>query len=248
MAFRQRHELQHPHQGTRLLTEICSWLREKYPHVGRPLTVHSLVRRKLTELDRTTVIDECRAKQRPDGSSAVLMFFFQSQDDTALSLFESMTKQLITMLIGTSTPCSPEILSALEKAYGNEVARPVVSQVIVHLVLPLCSRLPGITLVIDGVDECKQSEVKMIWKGLDRILEEVPAKVLMSSEDQAKLDLKGFTQIRVDQQHNKADIDTYIDEHIAGASGACQIFSDEKLRQDVKTRLQKKADGMLVLT
>jgi hypothetical protein len=149
------------------------------------------VRRWFTDLDRTTVIDECRAKRKPNGSSAVLMFFFQSQDDTAVSLFESLTKQLVATMIGTSTPCSPEILLALEKAYGNEVSRPEVSQVITDLVLPLCSHLPQITLVIDGVDECKQTELRLIWEGLDRILKHVHAKILISSEDQTNLHLKG---------------------------------------------------------
>jgi hypothetical protein len=90
------------------------------------------------------------------------MYCFQSQDDTALSLFESLTKQLVATMIVTSTPCSPEILLALEKAYGNEASRPEVSQVITDLVLPLCSHLPEITLVIDGVDEREQTELRLL--------------------------------------------------------------------------------------
>jgi hypothetical protein len=247
VAFRQRHGLQHPHQAATLLTQICSWLRQKHPRVGRPPAVCSHVRKWFTDLDRTTVIDECRAKRKPNGSSAVLMFFFQSQDDTAVSLFESLTKQLVATMIGTSTPCSPEILSALEKAYGNEVSRPDVSQVITDLVLPLCSHLPQITLVIDGVDECKQTELRLIWEGLDRILKDVHAKVLISSEDQINLHLKGFDRIRIDQQYNKADIDAYVDEQIAGLSGPGQLFGDEDSRKDIKNKLQEKADGMFVL-
>jgi hypothetical protein len=247
VAFRQRHELQHSHQAATLLTQICSWLGQKHPRVGRPPAVHSHVRRWFTDLDRTTVIDECRAKRKPDSSSAVLMFFFQSQDDTAVSLFESLTKQLIATMIGTSTPCSPEILSTLEKAYGNEVSRPEVSQVITDLVLPLCSHLPQITLVIDGVDECRQTELRLIWEGLDRILKNVHAKVLISSEDQTNLHLKGFDRIRIDQQHNKADIDTYVDEQIAGLSGPDQLFGDKDSRKNIKIKLQEKADGMFVL-
>ena len=247
VAVRQRYELQHPHQAATLLTQIRSWLRQKHSRVGRPPAVCSHLRRWFTDLDRTTVIDECRAKRKPDGSSAVLMFFFQSQDDTAVSLFESLTKQLVATMIGTSTPCSPEILLALEKAYGNEVSRPEVSQVITDLVLPLCSNLPEITLVIDDVDECKQTELRLIWEGLDRILKDVHAKVLISSEDQTNLDLKGFNRIRIDQQHNKADIDTYVDQQIAGLSGPDQLFGDGDSRENIKIKLQKKADGMFVL-
>ena len=205
------------------------------------------MREWFTDLDRTTVIDECRAKRKPDGSSAVLMFFFQSQDDTAVSLFESLTKQLVATMIGTDTLCSPEILSALEKAYGNEVSRPDGSQVITDLIIPLCSHLPQITLVIDGIDECKQTELRLIWEGLDRILKDVHVKVLISSEDQTNLHLKGFDRIRIDQQYNKADIDTYIDQQIAGLSGPGQLFGDGDSRENIKIKLQEKADGMFVL-
>jgi len=246
VAFRQRHELQHSHQAATLLTQIYSWLRQKHSRVGLPPAVCLHVRKWFTDLDRTTVIDECRAKRKPDGSSAVLMFFFQSQDDTAVSLFESLTKQVVATMIGTDTLCSPGILSALEKAYGNEISRPDVSQVITDLLLPLCSHLPQITLVIDGVDECKQSELRLIWEGLDRIFKNVHAKVLISSEDQINLHLKGFDRIRIDQQYNKADIDTYVDEQIAGLSGPDQLFGDEGSREKIKIRLQEKADGMFV--
>jgi hypothetical protein len=193
------------------------------------------------------VIDECRAKRKLDGSSAVLMFFFQSQGDTALSLFESLTKQLVATMIGTSTPYSPEILLALEKAYSNEVSRPEVSQVITSLVLPLCSHLPEITLVIDGVDECKQSELRLIWEALDRILKDDHAKVLISSEDQINLPLKRFDRIRIDQQYNKVDIDTYVEQQIAGLSGPDQLVGNEDSRKSIKNKLQEKADGMFVL-
>ena len=205
------------------------------------------MRGRFTNLDRTTVIDECRAKRKPNNSAAVLMFFFQSQDDTAVSLFESLTKQVLATMIGTGTLCSPEILSALKKAYGNEVSRPDVSQVITDLLLPLCSHLPQITLVIDGVDECKQSELRLIWEGLDRILEDIHARVLISSEDQIDLHLKGFDRIRIDQQYNKADIDTYVDKQIAELSGPGQLFGNENSRKNIKVKLQGKADRMFVL-
>lgn len=175
------------------------------------------------------------------------MFFFQSQDDTALSLFESLTKQLVTTMIRTSTPCSPEILLALEKAYGNEVSRPDVSQVITDLLLPLCSHFSQITLVIDGVDECKQSELRLIWEGLEKILKDVHAKVLISSEDQTNLHLRGFDRIRIDQQYNKADIDTYVEQQSAELSGLDQLFGDKASRGNIKNKLQEKADGMFVL-
>ena len=150
-------------------------------------------------------------------------------------------------MISTTTPCSPEILLALEKAYGNGIPRPEASQVITNLVLPLCSHLPEITLVIDGFDECKQTELRLIWDGINRILKNVHAKVLISSEDQTNLHLKGFDRIRIDQQHNQADIDTYINEQISGLSGSDQLFGDENLRRNIKIKLQNKADGMLVL-
>jgi hypothetical protein len=87
----------------------------------------------------------------------------------------------------------------------------------------------------------------MIWKWLDKLLDQVSAKVLISSQDQTSLHLKGFDRIQIDQQHNKADIETYIDEQIAGQSGPGQIFGDESFRKTVKLKLQDTADGMFVL-
>jgi hypothetical protein len=139
-----------------------------------------------------------------------------------------------------------KILSALENAYGTEISRPEISQVVTNLFLPLSSFFKEITLLVDGVDECRQSEISVIWNELDKILKKIPAKVLIGSEDQTNLHFKGFNRIRVDHHHNKVDIDTYIDEQIAGFSGPRQIFGDEFVRQDIKKQLQIKADGMFV--
>lgn len=176
------------------------------------------------------------------------MFFFQGQEHTALSFFESLTKQLIDALAGAGTPCSPEILSNLEEAYGRDVARPDIEQVVYDLVIPLCSSFQEITLVIDGVDECKTTEGSLVWQWLDKILEKVFVKLLVTSEGWAKIPLpsEGFSRIRVDQ-HNNADIDAYIQEQIYSRSGPGQIFSDENLQAEVRLDLQQKADGMCVL-
>lgn len=204
------------------------------------------LRRGYANYFRTTAIDECFANRESGDSSAVLFFFFQAEYVKALSLFESLTKQLIAALVCIGTPCPSRILSTLEGAYGKKNLRLQISEVVLELVLPLCSLLQNVTLVIDGVDKCERSETRLIWKWLDKILEQVPAKVLISSQDQTSLHLKGFERIRIDQQHNKADIETYIDEQIAGQSGPGQIFGDESFRKAVKQKLQDAADGMFV--
>lgn len=197
---------------------------------------------------RTTVVDECLAKRKPGDSSAVLMFFFQGHQHTALLFFESLTKQLIDALVGAGIPCSTEVLSSLESAYGREVARPGIEQVVYDLVAPLCSLLQNSTLVIDGIEECKTTERNLVWQWLDKFLGKVSVKLVITSEGWTKISLpnKDFLQIRVDQ-HNKADIDTYIHEQITSRSGPGQIFGDEQLRADARLDLQQKADGMYVL-
>jgi hypothetical protein len=176
------------------------------------------------------------------------MFFFQRQEDTALSLFESLTKQLIAALVGAGIPCSPEVLSSLEEAYGRDVSRPDIAQVVYDLVVPLCSSLHEITLVIDGIDEGKTAESNIVWQWLDKILKEASSmKLVITSEGWAKIPLSNevFHRIRVDQ-HNKPDIDAYIHGQISSRSGTGQIFGDEELQAEVQTDLQEKADGMFV--
>jgi len=204
-------------------------------------------RTRPANLFRTTAIDECFANRESGDSSAILIFFFQDEYVTALSLFESLTKQLIAAVVCIGTPCPSKILSALEEAYGEKNLRLQISEVVLDLILPLCSLLQKVTLVIDGVDECKRSETRLIWKWLEKILEQVSTKVLISSQDQTSLHFKGYDRIQIDQQYNKADIDTYIDQQIAEKSGPGQIFGDETLRKAVKSKLQDTADGMLVL-
>jgi hypothetical protein len=176
------------------------------------------------------------------------MFFFQHQGDTALLLFESLTKQLIATLLSASKSPSSEVLSALEEAYGREVSRPDIAQVVYDLVIPLCSSLEQVTLIIDGVDECKTAEANLVWQWLDKLLEKVSMKLLITSEDWAKISLPSekFLRTRVDQ-HNKTDIDAYIHAQISSRSGPGQIFGDEKLQADVQQALQQNADGMCVL-
>jgi hypothetical protein len=175
------------------------------------------------------------------------MFFFQGEQDTALLLFESLTKQLVAALIGAGTPCSPEVLSALGEAYRREVSTPDIAQAVYDLVVPLCSSFDQVTLVIDGIDECKVAEANLVWQWLDKLLEKVCVKLLITSEDWARIALPSekFLRIRVDQ-YNKADIDAYVHDQISSWSGPRQIFGDEELRADVQQVLQQKADGMCV--
>ncbi|PIA80053.1 Serine/threonine-protein phosphatase 6 regulatory ankyrin repeat subunit B [Cercospora beticola] len=176
------------------------------------------------------------------------MFFFNSHDDTALSFFESLTKQLIATLIGIDVPSSRDILSALETAYGNDISRPHIAQVFEDLVVPLCQILQQITLVIDGIDECRAAEVKQPWHWLERLLKLVQPRILITSEDQANISprFKGFHRIRIDHLHNQFDIDTYINERIASKSSAGQVLYDESLRDEVKVTLHQKANGMFL--
>jgi hypothetical protein len=196
---------------------------------------------------RTTVVDECLASRKSSDPSAVLMFFFQGHEHTALSFFESLTKQLIDALAGTGIPCSTEVLSNLEKSYGGKIARPDIEQVVCDLVIPLCSLLQEVTLVVDGIEECKTKEGSLAWRWLDKLLEKGFVKLLITSEDWATISLPStnFLRIRVDQ-HNKTDIDTYIHGQISTRSGPGQIFGDEELQADIQLELQQKADGMYV--
>ncbi|PPJ55353.1 hypothetical protein CBER1_10074 [Cercospora berteroae] len=194
----------------------------------------------------TTVIDQCRANLKSDESSAVLMFFFHSQDDMALSFFESLTKQPIATLVATDVPGSPKILPALETAYGNDISRPHIAQVFEDLVVPLCRLLKQVSLVMDGIDECKATETNLLWHWLAKLLDDVQPRILITSEDQANISprFKGFHRIRIDHQHNQFDIDTYIEERIASKSSAGQVLYDESLRNEVKATLRQKANGM----
>jgi hypothetical protein len=228
-----------------MLTHLCSWLGKEHSCVSRIMAARCA---RCANNTRTTVIDECLAQRKPGDCSAVLMFFFQSQEDTALSFFESLTKQLIAALINAGTTCSPEVLSNLEEAYGREVSRPDIAQVVYDLVVPLCLSFHKITLVVDGIDECKTAESSLVWQWLDKILKEVFVKLLVTSEGWAKIPLPNeeFHRIRVDQNNN-TDIDAYIHEQISSRSGTGQIFGDEKLQAEVRADLQEKADGMFVI-
>jgi hypothetical protein len=249
MAFRQRQGTRPPYGGVDMLTRPCSWLREEHSRVSQTMhgSLHVRACGRFADYPRTTVIDECLAKRKPVDSSVVLMFFFQGQEDTALSFFESLTKQVLAALVGAGTPCSPEVLSNLEEAYGGEISRPDIAQVVYDLVVPLCSSFRAVTLVIDGIDECKTAESNLVWQWLDKMMKEVSVKLLITSEDWAKIFLPNekFHRIRVDQ-HNKPDIDAYIDEQISSRSRSGQIFGDEKLQAEVRADLQEKADGMFV--
>lgn len=178
------------------------------------------------------------------------MFFFEDYHSTAVSLFESMAKQLLAALLCSDTPGTFKIFKALETAYGNSISRPTISQVVTELVIPLCTRLPDVTLLIDGIDECRREEANLVWQWLGKLLKEIPARVLITSEDQTDVPrrLKGFdfSRIRVDQQNQK-DLDMCIDEHIARKSGPGQLYCEKLVREGIKTKLREKAKGMYVL-
>jgi hypothetical protein len=203
--------------------------------------------RKFADRIRTTAIDECLAKREDIVSSAVLIFFFQGHGNTVLSLFESLTKQLIAALVCNAIACPPRILFELEEAYGKEVPRPEISRILYDFVIPLCTCLQQVAIVVDGVDECGQMESIRVLDWLGKLLNRVKAKIIISSEDQMNVmsRFKGFSRIQIDH-HNAADIDFYIEYQIAKKSGPSQIFGDERLRNAVKAELQVRAEAMSV--
>ncbi|KAK6442222.1 hypothetical protein LTR95_001546, partial [Oleoguttula sp. CCFEE 5521] len=188
---------------------------------------------KIADVLGTTVVDQRLAIPEIPSPSILLVFFFDRIANTALSVFESFTKQLLAALVRIDLDCPTDICSSLNNDFGEDIRRPDILQIVNDLVIPLCLLFRVRTVLLDGIDTCKPTESDLVWSWMKRVRVMVTAIVLVSSQEQSNvcsnLSFDEGSRIQVDRQSNSGDFDTHIDEQIAQRAGPGYVLYDKKL-------------------
>jgi hypothetical protein len=204
----------------------------------------------VTDLYRTTLVDECLHFCAHSARSVVLYYFYQPEERTAKAFFASILKQLLSILIDTGVPCPATIRDEIKHAFGLENRQPDLGSLVADIVMPLLATFKEVTVILDGPDLCDEQEQRDIWKHLRKIVESGEhgniVKVAVGSRDHTNVNehLPDISRLRMDDGHTKEDIDLFIDEQVNSHSGSGQLFGDSSLRVEVQRLLKNKANGM----
>jgi hypothetical protein len=206
-------------------------------------------------LPRSVVIRHMtEAFQSHDGFVA---HFFYSQSNKsrleAAHLFRSYVKQIIGFLDKERISCPQEITSSVKRLLVPIRYLPSFEEVIDEIFMPLSAFLskhyPRTTYIVDGLDECELEEAQKVLKTFCKMISLPGRKVFISGRE--SLDVTSFTlyatTIHISDEDNREDIRKFIDWRTEGKMQERRLTETESVLQDIKNKLNEKADHMLVL-
>ena len=122
----------------------------------------------------------------------------------------------------------------------------MIVQVVDEILVPLPQSFEDVTVLLDGIDQCEQSERGLLWTWLEKVLDDVPLRLLISCQDDVQMAAKlcCTNRIRIDLDLNNSDIDIYLEEQIRRHSQPGHLMDDARLCQVVAGILKSTAKGI----
>src|SRR6266480_1057613 len=135
---------------------------------------------------RTTAIDAAIAKARSLRRPVLYYLFDHSFRHylTALALFESCTKQLLCYLEQIEKVCPLVIVARIFEFYAPKRRRPNVRELMDEIFVPLLDVVKGITIFVDGVEECSEGEIQTILMEFRKLLTIPTCQVFVSCREE----------------------------------------------------------------
>jgi hypothetical protein len=218
-------------------------------YVGAPISCHTLVIRIFTLLRSTVVQHIIQASQKT--GDLVAHFFYSHSNKFRLKaahLFRSYIKQILGYLHLIGKPCPLGIISYVKRFYGPERYPPSFDEIIGEIFVPLSELLPNATYVVDGLDECELEEVRKVLKTFQKMMSQHGPRVFISGREGLDVTnaVPGSTAIRISNEDHKEDIRRFIDWRIEEKMRERQLTEKESVLQEIKSKLNERADRMLV--
>lgn len=143
--------------------------------------------------------------------------------------------------------CAASTADYLDMCFGAANRTQECDEVVDHVLAPLLSKLEAVFVCMDGIEQCDDDERALMWNGISRLQKWNPFKMMVASRDDMDLSEalpRPTVRVPVDRGLNTGDIRAYIDEKLLKLSRPDQVFGDEILRQEVKSRLMRESGGM----
>lgn len=230
-----------------------------------------LINRSILTIFRSTVIKSYGGKVQPH--VPVIHFFFDARQrwaNGALFVLESLAKQLLSLL-HYSNKIPPEVeeavrwvyytqndsLKAAERAvtpmrwnvgsrHGELIA---LNELTERIILPSIAAIPGLLVVIDGIDECRATRHERY--ALLEILSKCTnkgAKVFVSGRKEAAITVLSTTPIEVEiskaREEVRNDMSTFIQSEFTRRMKHQKISNQENTWKSIQDTLLDMSDAM----
>lgn len=114
----------------------------------------------------------------------------------------------------------------------------------------ISKNITKVTIVIDGLNECKQETQTIVLSMIHQIVQGYSnTKVLFTSreEDNILASLKGFPRLRISADHISNDIDGFIESTVEDYMESSKLAINQPLlKEEIVTKLKQGANGMSV--
>ena len=166
----------------------------------------------------------------------------------AIYLFRSYIKQILGHLDMIGKPCPLRITSYIKRFYGPKRYHPSFEETIDNIFVPLSELLPTTIYVVDGLDECELEEVQKTLKTFRKLISPHGLKVIISGREGLNVTtaIPDSIAICISNKDNREDIHRFIEWRIEEKMLEKQITEKECVLQDIKSKLNERADRMSV--
>lgn len=186
----------------------------------------------------------------PCGSDLPVFHFFYNQSYKsrvrAIDLFESYAKQMISYFEIRKMNYTPQVKSRIKKYYGPRGQRPSLDDLLDYVIFPLSGSLSSAIFILDGLDECETSDLHSVFKALRRLIQSGMHRVFISGREvlDVRNSIDGSVELPISSSDTVDDIRRFIDWKIAEKMRERPLTQDNDLLNEVKHRLNDKADRM----
>jgi hypothetical protein len=142
--------------------------------------------------------------------------------------------------------CPSEIVARILEFYGPKKRRPNIRELVDEILIPLLDVAEGVMFIVDGLDECGQSEIQSVLAEFRKILTIPSCQVFISCREEVDVlrGIPGSVRIRITPGDTKADMELFVDNEIETMQYKRPISDNQVVLENIKQELLKKADRM----
>jgi hypothetical protein len=199
---------------------------------------------------RSTAVEYMIQRSQKTGHLVAHFFYSHSKKSRlkAAHLFRSYIKQILSYLDMTGEQCPLRIISYIKRFYSPKRHYPEFEEIIDEIFVPLSELLPNTIYVVDGLDECELKEVRKVLKTFQKMISQYGTRIFISGRDALDVtnSIPSSIAIVISDEDNREDICRFIEWRIGEKMSERQLTEKESVLQDIKSKLNEKADRMSV--
>jgi hypothetical protein len=216
----------------------------------RPIPCHTPSHRDIYVSLRSTAIEHMIRTSQTTGHLVAHFFYSHSNKSRlkAADLFTSYIKQILAYLDMNKKQFPLRIISYVKRFYGPKRHHPKFEEIIDEIFVPLNKLLPSAIYVVDGLDECESEEVRKVLKIFQKMTSQPGTKVFISGREALDVTnaIPGAITVVISDKNNREDICRFIEWRMEEKMRERQLTEKKSLLQDIKRKLNEKADRMSV--